>query len=138
MRFNIVALKDYLRAELLDRDTAHETRDFLKALAAAALEGRHTRVLVCVHTSRPIFRVEEYHASRYLKELAARPGAKVALVSSRMDIRAAHEYLEVLARQQGARLRSFSDETPASEWLRDAAEPAEPPAGPHGLLAKNP
>ena len=137
MRFNIVALKEYLRAELLDRDTAHETREFLKALAAAALEGGHNRVLICVHTSRPIFRVEEYQASRYLKELAARPGARVALVSSRMDIRAAHEYIEVLARQQGASVRSFSDETPAGAWLRGASE-ADCASGHDSLLAKNP
>ena len=138
MRFNIVALKDYLRAELLERDTAHETRDFLKALAAAALASGQTRVLICVHTSRPIFRVEEYHASRYLKDLAARPGARVALVSSRMDIRAAHEYIEVLARQQGASVRSFSDEAPAVAWLRGASEPADLAPGQDDLVAKNP
>jgi len=118
VRYSIVALKDYVRAELLDRETVEETRAFLKALAAEALRSGRSRVLICVHTSRPIFRVEEYHASVWLKEIAARPEARVALVSSRLDIRAAHEYLEVLARQQGFRLRSFADESPAAAWLR--------------------
>jgi hypothetical protein len=81
-----------------------------------------------VHTSRPIFRVEEYHASLYLKELAARANARVALVSSRLDTRAAHEYLEVLARQHGANLRSFSDESPAAIWLRSDIGVARPQA----------
>jgi hypothetical protein len=74
--------------------------------------------VICVGCSRPIFRVEEYQASLYLKELAARPNAKVALVSSRLDIRVAHEYLEVLASHQGARLRSFTEEAQAIAWLR--------------------
>ena len=118
MRYSIVALKDYVRAELLERETVEETRDFLAALAAVALKHGRDRALICVHASRPIFKVEEYHASAYLKELAGRPGSKVALVSSRLGVRAAHEYIEVLARQQGANLRSFSDESPAADWLR--------------------
>src|SRR4051812_9923504 len=111
-------MKDYIRAELLERETVEETREFLKALAAEALSQKKAAVLICVHSSRPIFKVEEYQASFYLKELAARPGYKAALVSSRLDIRAAHEYLEVLARQQGAQVRSFSDESAAAAWLR--------------------
>lgn len=138
MRFNVVALKDYLRAELLERETAHETRAFLNALAAEALKTGQARVLISVHTSRPIFRVEEYRASRYLKELASRPGAKVALVSSRIDIRAAHEYLEVLARQQGANVRSFNDEAPAAAWLRDEETPGEIAGSGDNALAKGP
>ena len=118
MRFSLLSLRDYVRAELVDRETVEETREFLKALAAEALRTGRTRVLICVHTSRPIFKVEAYQASLYLKELAARPAFKVALVASRLDIRAAHEYLEVLARQQGANVRSFADESPAVEWLR--------------------
>jgi len=126
VRYSIVALKDYLRAELLDRETAEETRAFIKALVGHSQRTGLERVLICVHTSRPIFRVEEYQASAWLKELAARPGAKVALVSSRLDIRAAHEYLEVLAQQQGARLRSFGDESPAAAWLRAASHGEKP------------
>jgi len=122
VRYSIVTLKDYVRAELLERKTAEETREFLVKLAAEALKHGKARLLICVHSSRPIFKVEEYQASAYLKELAARPGFKVALVSSRLDVRAAHEYLEVLARQQCANLRSFSDESPAAEWLMPAGD----------------
>jgi hypothetical protein len=134
MRFHVAKLKDYLRAELLDRETVEETRHFLKAIAGEAQKAGLARALICVHTSRPIFKVEEYQASAYLKELAARPEARVALLSSRMDVRAAHEYLEVLAMQQGANVRSFTDEAQAVAWLR--AETPAASAAPAAPLAK--
>ena len=121
MRFSIVAVKHYLRAELLDRETIDETREFLAALAQAARKHNSSRVLICVHSSRPIFRIEQYQASAYLKELAARPQFRVALVAHRADVRAAHQYVELLARQQCAGLRSFDDEDAAIEWLRAPA-----------------
>jgi hypothetical protein len=121
VRFSIVAVKHYLRAELLDRETIDETREFLAALAQAARKHNSSRVLICVHSSRPIFRIEQYQASIYLKELAARPEFRVALVAHRADVRAAHQYVEVLAKQQSANVRSFEDEDGAIEWLRAPA-----------------
>ena len=118
MRFTLSPLGDYLRAELVERETAPETSTFLKALADACVEHRLDRVLLCVRASRPIFKVEQYAASGYLRALASRPACRVALVASRPDLRAAHEYLEVLAGQHGAHLRSFSHEALAIEWLR--------------------
>ena len=69
-----------------------------------------------------------------LQELACRPEYRVALVASRPDLRAAHEYLEVLAGEHGAQLRSFSQETSAADWLRSAL--VAPRAA--GRLAKSP
>ena len=131
MRFAIAAMRDHLRAELFDRETVEETREFLAALAEEALRRGSPRVLICVSSSRPVFRIEDYQVSYFLKELAARPSVRVALVSNREDTRAAHEYVEMLARRQGANLRSFADEAKALRWLRskrdtpaDAARPA--------------
>jgi hypothetical protein len=118
MRFSIAPVEGYLRAELIERETGAETREFLEALVAACLEHKLERVLIFVRASRPIFKVEQYAASLHLRELSRRPGARVALVASRPDLRAAHEYLEVLAGQHGANLRSFSHEALAAEWLR--------------------
>ena len=120
MHFSIEPGEGYLRAELVERETGGETREFLEALAAECLRRGLSSVLICVRASRPIFRVEQYRASFYLQELACRPDYRVALVASRPDIRAAHEYLEVLAGQHGAHLRSFSHEAMAIEWLRSA------------------
>ena len=80
-----------------------------------------------MHSSRPIFRIEQYQASAYLKELAARPQFRVALVAHRADVRAAHQYVELLAKQQRANLRSFEDEDAAIEWLRAQAPIAHAP-----------
>jgi hypothetical protein len=118
MRYSIVAIKHYLRAELLDRETVEETTEFLAALVAAARKHGSSRVLICVHSSRPIFRIQQYHASIYLRELSERPAFKVALVAHRSDVRGAHQYVELLARQQGANLRSFDEESAAITWLR--------------------
>jgi hypothetical protein len=137
MRFTVIAHPDYLRADLFGRETAGETREFLKALAEEALERGSTRVLICVNASRPIFRVEEYGASDYLKQLAGRPTTRVALVSSRPDIRAAHEYVEVLARQQSAEVRSFADEAAALRWLRNGADSPALGAEPNSAAPKS-
>jgi hypothetical protein len=125
MRFNICPLGDHVRAELVERETAAETSTFLKAVVDACLEHGIDRVLLCVRASRPIFKVEQYEASAFLRALARRPASRVALVASRPDLRASHEYLEVLAGQQRANLRSFSNEALAVEWLREPAPAAD-------------
>ncbi|MEA3194607.1 MAG: hypothetical protein QOD26_2940 [Betaproteobacteria bacterium] len=79
---------------------------------------RASRILICVRASRPIFKVEQYSASAYLKEIALRPWLRVALVTARADVRSAHEYGELLAKQQGANLRSFADDAAALAWLQ--------------------
>jgi hypothetical protein len=124
MRFTICPLGDHVRAELVERETGAETSTFLKAVVEACAEHGLERVLLCVRASRPIFKVEQYQASAYLSALARRPGCRVALVANRPDLRASHEYLEVLAGQHGANLRSFSHEALAVEWLREAAPAA--------------
>jgi len=108
----------YLRAELAGRETAAETREFLNAVAAATLAHGLRRVLISVSSSRPLFRVDDFGIDAFLKLVAAESGGRVALLSDSDEVRAAHEYVEVLARQCGAAVRSFRSETPAVEWLK--------------------
>jgi hypothetical protein len=124
MSYRITPQPGYLRADLLARETAQQTSEFLEALADAALKHRVTRILINVQSSRPIFKVEQYSASAYLKELARRPWLKVALVATQPDLRSAHEYVEVLAGQQGASLRSFADTASAIAWLQAVTPPS--------------
>jgi hypothetical protein len=138
MRFTIVALQDHLRAELFDRESVEETREFLAALAEEALRRGSPRILICVSAARPIFKVGDYRAGSYLKQLAALPTVKVALVSIHRDIRAAHEHIEVLAREQGANVRSFAEEAPALRWLRTPLEAPLIVARPGNGAPKNP
>ena len=123
MKYTIVDRVDYLRADLLERDTAEETEGFLKAILEADRKTPHKRLLICTHPPRAFFRIEKYNASRFLQELASRPDARVALVSRHFEVRLLHQYVEALARLKRAKLRSFGDEGTALRWLL-AAEPA--------------
>ena len=44
-------------------------------------------------------------------------------MATQADLRSAHEYVEVLAGQQGASLRSFADTASAIAWLQAVAPP---------------
>ena len=63
---------------------------------------RDAMLLVSVRNSRPIFKVDQY---------------RIALLADSEELRASHEYIEVLARQQGANVRAFRDEASALDWL---------------------
>ncbi len=118
LRSRITIEQGYLRAEMAGRETAAETGQFLKEVAAAMLEHERARVLVVVRESRAIFKVEDYGLSEYFKAMAARPGRRVALVGDSSESYAAHGYIELLARQRGLPVRAFREEAAALEWLR--------------------
>lgn len=126
MKYTFTARDGYLRADLFDRNTPEETRIFLEALAAQVLKGSHARVLIAVHRSRAIFKVQDYEASSFLQGLAARKSVKVALLADREDVRSSHEYIQLLAGQRGAQVRSFGDDAAAIAWL--TGEPAGSPS----------
>jgi hypothetical protein len=114
MRYSIEMREGYLRAEMLERETPEETREFGEALVAAMQEKAASRVLVLVRSSRPIFRVEEYQLSGFLQRM---PDAKVAVVSDSRELAASHEYIQLIAGQKGVALRAFPTEQSALEWL---------------------
>jgi len=118
MRYKFSMVHDCLRAELVGRESVDETQEFIRAAGEEARKLRCPRILVWVRRSRPIFKVEQYRISEYFKQLAANPEVRVALLADSEEVRAAHEYIEVLARQQGANVRAFRDEPPAFEWLK--------------------
>jgi len=110
----------YLKAELLDRQTALETREFLTAIVKSAREHRCGRVLVVVRESKPLFKVDEYGITDYLRLLARNKDYRVALLGDSEETRISHEYIVVLARQHGARVESFNSEADAVKWLTAA------------------
>ena len=136
MRYTIHDLGGCLRGELVGRETIEQTREFLAALAHKALAARCTRVLIVVRESRTIFQVEKYGISQWFRELAAQPEVRVALVGDSSEMRAAHEYIQMLARQRQANVRAFRDEAAALDWLvpGKAVEQTKPAGGP-GLRA---
>ena len=107
----------YLRAELSDRQTAEETRDFLRSVVAAATAHQCDRVLISIKDSKSLFKVEEYGISAYFKLLASNPSFRVSLLSDVEEVRVSHEYIVLLAHRYGAQVRSFRSEPDAVAWL---------------------
>jgi hypothetical protein len=128
MKYKIVDKHDYLRADLFERDNAEETETFLEAIREVGLKHPRNRLLICVHSPHAFFRIEKYHASRFLQELAERPQWRVALVSDHFEVRILHQYVEALARLKRAKLRSFADEGSAIRWLAEADSPTAAPS----------
>ena len=120
MRYSIELRGDHLLASLQGRDTAEQMREFLIAVHAACGQHRCPRILMSIRASRPVFKPEDYGIATYVKDLVT-PKCQVALVGDTSELNAAHEYIEVLARQQGAKVRAFREEPPALEWLKAPA-----------------
>ncbi len=57
MLYKITVEPDYLNAELFNRETMDETREFLQIVANAAVKHRRSQVLISVHASNPVFTV---------------------------------------------------------------------------------
>jgi len=117
MHFTFKQAQGYLRAELFGRQTVEQTFEFIEALAAEARKNASRRILVWVRNSRPIFKVEQYKISDQFRLLAADQDLRVALLADADEVRASHQYIEVLASQQGAKVRAFRDEARAVDWL---------------------
>jgi hypothetical protein len=118
MHFNFQVEQDHLRAELFGRQTAEETLQFVQALVAEARKHGATRILVWVRNSRPVFKFEPTKLSEQFRQLAALKGVRVALLADSDEVRASHQYVEVLAGQQGASVRAFREEARALKWVR--------------------
>ena len=111
-------MDDYLRAEIVNRQSAEETKAFLEALAGEITKTGCYRVLICVRRSYAIFKVADYDLGYFLALMSSWPSAQVALHTDSSDVRASHGYIEFLARQRGLNVRSFEDEGQAVQWLR--------------------
>ena len=118
MKYQITVEPGYLRADLYYRKTAAETREFLDAVAAECIRLKYWRVLISVHSSRPIFTVEKYGFSSFL-ELATRYAEKIALHADTIEMLIAQDYVAMLARARDVNMRSFRNEAAAIEWLKD-------------------
>jgi hypothetical protein len=121
MKFSIEARDGYLHAVVHGRETAEHMREFLYAVHAACGQHEIPKILMSVRQSRAVFRSEDYgldaNTRGYVHELAG-PSCQVALVGDTDELHQAHEYIEVLARQQGFNVRAFRDLNVGLQWLR--------------------
>ena len=123
MKFSVEPRAGYLLAQLSGLDSAEEMRTFLLAAHDACRRHDCPRVLMSIRASRAIFRPEDYGLSGYANQLAT-PACQIALVGDTPELNAAHEYIEVVARQQHLNVRAFRDDAAAARWLAGASEPS--------------
>lgn len=116
---------NYLRAELLDRETVEETQEFLRAVLRDSEKHRRPSILILVRTSKPVFQVASHRLIEYIEELSGKPARRIALVGDTRDLHMSHEYIEFLARQRGLNVRSFRSETSALQWFKDQRQREE-------------
>src|SRR2546423_11005948 len=109
----------YLKADVFNRQTAEEARDAFAAIAAEARKHACSRILISVHASRPLFKVEQYEIPDYFKGRGDALKYRIALTGDSDELRLSQQYLELLARRNGLDVRSFPNEQAALSWLRD-------------------
>jgi len=125
MRYEITVEPDYLKADLFDRKTSEETREFLVAVAAEARKHKCPKILISVHTSRAIFKVEQYGILDYFRQLQEIPKHRIAMTGDSEEIRISQEYIESLARSHAINVRSFRSEQAAFNWFKDRRWPSD-------------
>src|SRR2546427_7373060 len=101
MKYQITMEGGFLRADLLDRETAEETRAFLQAVVSASMNHRCSRVLVHVRLSNPLFTVERHGVLTNLKKIASDSAHRIALLGDTLELGMSHDYVSLLGRQQG-------------------------------------
>ncbi|HEY6720358.1 MAG TPA: hypothetical protein VI363_01855 [Burkholderiales bacterium] len=119
MLFEITVERGYLKADLFNRQTAEETRQALAAVAVEARKHGCSHILISVHASRPIFKVERYGLPDYFRELGEVPRCRIALTGDSPELRLSQQYVESLARRHGLNVRSFRTEQAALDWFND-------------------
>ena len=119
MRYRIEPREGYLLAEMTDRETSEETAEFVRALVAGLAEHKANRVLISVHTSRPIYKVEGWGLSGAIEAIKAIPGFRVAFIADSHDMTMAQQYIALLLGQKGIATRNCQSEAEAVAWLRE-------------------
>lgn len=117
MKYKLSATSDHLVAQLFGRETAEEMREFLHAVIEENRIYRRSSIFLDIRSSRPLFHTERLGLFDYFKELAGGPSCKVALLGDSQDLCISHEYVALLAQQQGLHVRSFRDRAAVFKWL---------------------
>jgi hypothetical protein len=123
LRYKIEQQAGYLKAEMVERDTAEETAAFVEAIVEALRAGRADRLLVSIRSSRPVFKVEEWKLSAALDKVMSIPGLKVAFIADVREVQMSQEYIALLGRQRGLQFESFDSEAQALAWLTSSSPP---------------
>jgi hypothetical protein len=117
MRYTIDVLPGYIKAEMVERDSAEETSQFVDAILEALGEHTLRKLLISIRSSRPVFKVSEWNLSGVLDKVMGMNGLKVAFISDTKELEMSQQYIELLAKQRGLAFRTFGSEKAAADWL---------------------
>lgn len=119
MKYNVSEKSGYIVGLLFGRETAGEMHEFLRAVVQENKTYRRSSIFLDVRSSRPLFHNERPGLFDFFKELAGDPSCKIALLGDTRDLCISHEYVALLAQQQGLRVRSFRDRAAVLAWLNE-------------------
>jgi hypothetical protein len=74
MRYTIVAGPQYIKAEMVERDTAEETKEFVHAILETLRKHKPPRVLISIRSSRPVYKVDSWNLSGALDQMVPLKG----------------------------------------------------------------
>jgi len=122
MRYTIDSNEGYLKAEMIERDTAEETAEFVEAIVAALrARGAPDKLLISIRKSRPVFKVEEWKLSASLDKVMSIAGLQVAFIADTREVQMSQQYIALLGRQRGLKFETFDSEPAALAWLTSSA-----------------
>jgi hypothetical protein len=109
-----------LLAEMIGRETAEETAQFVQGLFAALRERGGNRVLISVVSSRSLFKVEDWKLSAAVDTIRGIPGFRVAFIADSKEVGMSQEYICMLLAQRGIEGRAFQSMEKARAWLSES------------------
>ena len=118
MRYTIEVQSGYLKAEMVERETAAETTEFVEAIVVALQSKGLFKLLVSVRRSRAVFKVEDWNLSQALDKVMSIAGLRVAFISDTRELGMSQDYIAFLGRQRGLQFEAFSTEQAALAWLQ--------------------
>jgi hypothetical protein len=118
MLYRITSETDFLKADLFNRETVDEAREFFGAVAESAVRRRCYSVLISEHASSALFTVDRSGFFKEFTSFAGDPEFRIALVADSEELGYSHQYLELVGQQHGINVRHFLTEPAALEWLR--------------------
>ena len=121
MRYTIEEKAGYLKAEMVERDSALETAEFVEAIVEALRTHAAGRVLITIRNSRPVFKVEEWKLSAALDKVMSIAGLQVAFIADTREVQMSQQYIALLGRQRGLKFESFDSEPAAVAWLTSSS-----------------
>jgi len=94
MLYKVTIEPEYLRPNCSIGRRWRRRGNFCKIVAGAATRYQRSSVLICVHSSNPVFTVERSGFLAYFKKLSVDPSHKIALLGDSEELGISHQYID--------------------------------------------